>query len=187
MMRHSLTYVLLLSLVFIAPGVLGQVTFHTSDDFIKANKGATVRIAADTAYVVSTSRIRYINNQLDNLDSIQLLYNDLVDNRNTLLDELKKTNKVLKRIGELIEADSTVLSNDMAFILRDLSATLNDLKRNNGELKKNNETLEHKSQQLERLVKELRKETKGIWWNGLLDKVVVFAGGVGVGLLVAAL
>ncbi len=41
---------------------------------------------------------------------------------------------------------------------------------NNEMFKNNNELLEKKTVQLEGLVKELRKETRGIWWNGLLDK-----------------
>ena len=167
--------------------VAQSVTFHAADDFIKVPKGSTVNINSDTAYVVSPSRIKYINRQLDGLDSIHTLYNDLVDNRNVLFNELKKASKAVKRLESLMQSDSARLNSDITEILSGLETTLTELRQNNEVLKSNNELLEKKTMQLEGLVKELRKETRGIWWNGLLDKAVVFAGGIGIGLLIAAL
>ncbi len=164
-----------------------EVKFHKNDDFIKVGKGTTVSIEADSAYVVSGSRVRFINNQLDALDSIHTLYNQLADNRNELFDQLKKTNKALTRLGKVMKSDSTLLSGSVGQILTDLELTLNDLKSNNQQLKLNNNELEQKAQALEGLVKQLRKETRAIWIDGLWDKVLAFAGGVGVGILIIAI
>jgi len=72
-------------------------------------------------------------------------------------------------------------------IIADLEVTLNDLKSNNQQMKINNNELEQKAHALEGLVKQLRKETRAIWIDGLWDKVLAFTGGVGVGVLIVAL
>jgi len=57
-----------------------EVKFHKNDDFIKVGKGTTVSIEADSAYVVSDGRGRFINNHLDDLYCTEPLYNQLADN-----------------------------------------------------------------------------------------------------------
>lgn len=163
------------------------ITFGKNDDIIKVAKGSSVTINADTAYIVSTARAQYINKKLDQLDSIQILYNDLVDNRNELLNELKKAQKTLSKLLNHLQGDSTLLNANIVEIVANLDHTLTNLKKNNEELKKNNKALKTEIKHLEDLVKQLRNQTKGIWWNNVADKIVVFAGGVGLGLLIALL
>ena len=42
-------------------------------------------------------------------------------------------------------------------------------------------------QALEKNVKQLRKKVKGIWWDGVKDKLVAFGVGFGAGLLIGIL
>ena len=80
-----------------------------------------------------------------------------------------------------------MISQNLSSIINDLDETLADLKTNNQTLKKSNSDLLSKIDQLERIVKDLKKETKWMWWNGLADKVVALVAGVGLGLLVGGL
>ena len=168
--------------------VLSQnINFKQNDDFIKVTRGSIVEIKTDTAYVISTSRAVYINEKLDKLDEIQGLYNNLVTNRNELLDELKNTRGVLTKLVAHVQRDSTLLSDNITELISELDSSLTDLKNNNDELKQNNNQLRTKINQLERLVGDLKKETKHIWWTALGDKFITFIGGVGVGILIAAI
>ena len=160
-----------------------NVKFSQNDDFTRVTKGTIVNIEADTAYLVSTVRAAFLNEKLDELDEIQGLYNSLLDNRNELKKELKSVQKLLSKLAKKMEADSANLSSNFTFIITDLDKTLNDLKENNQSLAQNNQDLKGRINELKRIVKDLKKETRGIWWNGLTDKLVAFAGGVGVGIL----
>lgn len=115
------------------------------------------------------------------------MYNDLVDNRNELFGELKKTHNVLTKLLSHLEGDSTLLSENVTDLINQLSVSLADLKSINEILKKNNNELKGKTEQLQRLVADLKKETRGIWWNGVADKIVVFVAGIGVGIIVVAI
>ncbi|PTB90918.1 hypothetical protein C9994_16475, partial [Marivirga lumbricoides] len=68
-----------------------------------------------------------------------------------------------------------------------ISLRLTDLKENNEELKQNNSSLKSEVDKLHELVEKLKKETRGIWWDGLTDKIIVFIGGAGVGALLLLL
>lgn len=164
-----------------------NIRFSNNDDFIKVTKGSLVEVKADTAYVVSKGRADFLNQKLDELEEVQNLYNGLLENRNELKKEIKIIHKLMTKLSDNLEKDSTVFSNNLTAIVDDLDKTLTDLKANNQTLSQNNTSLQHRTNELKRIVKDLRKETRGLWWNGLTDKLVAFAGGVGIGVLIAAL
>lgn len=163
-----------------------NINFHKNDDFIKVVEGNIVEIKADTAFVVSKSRAEFLNNKLDELQKVQEMYTGLLDNRNELNQELKTIQKLMTKLAANLEKDSAGLSGNLTVIVADLDKTLVDLKDNNQTLSDNNASLLAKTDELKRIVKDLKKETRGLWWNGLTDKLVAFAGGVGIGILLAA-
>ncbi len=164
-----------------------NLRFSNNDDFIKVTKGATVEIKADTAYVVSKGRADFLNQKLDELQEVQELYSGLLDNRNELKKELKIVQKLMSKLAANLEKDSAGISDNLTVIVSDLDETLTHLKENNRTLTENNASLLTRTNELKRIVKDLRKETRGLWWNGLTDKLVAFAGGVGIGVLLVAL
>ncbi|MDA3865529.1 MAG: hypothetical protein PF489_02140 [Salinivirgaceae bacterium] len=159
------------------------VTFHSNDDKIKASRGSTVVIEADTAYIISSARAHKLNRQLDELGQIKRIYNQLLTNRNKLLRELTAIEETLGKVVLRMEADSGFLNQNMTGIIADIDRTLLELKQNNETLATNNRALSQKVDALSNLVKNLRKETRWIWWNGLADKIVVFGAGIGVGAI----
>ena len=80
-----------------------------------------------------------------------------------------------------------MVDDELTLIISEMDDALADLKRNNQVLKGNNDALQTKVNQLERIVKELRKEIRHIWWNGLTDKLVAFGVGVAAGALIVTL
>lgn len=163
-----------------------NVNFSNNDDFIKVTQGNVVTIKADTAYVVSKGRAAFLNEKLDELQEIQKMYNGIVANEKELKKELKNVQKLIGKLAASLEKDSAAISNNVIEIVDDLDDTLSELRESNTSLKQNNQTLLARTVELKRIVKDLRKETRGLWWNGLTDKLVAFAGGVGIGILLAA-
>ncbi|MFO7864142.1 MAG: hypothetical protein R6U85_09100 [Salinivirgaceae bacterium] len=159
------------------------VTFQSDDDKLMIFRGTTVEIDTDTAYIISSTRAQKLNRQLDELGQIKGIYNQLLTNRNKLLNELTAIEETLGKVIVRMEADSGFLNQNMADIITDIDQTLLELKQNNETLATNNRALTQKIDKLNHLVKALRKETRWIWWNGLADKIVVFGAGIGVGAL----
>ena len=163
-----------------------NIKFSNNDDFIKTVRGEVIEINTDTAYVVSKSRVEFLNHKLDELQEIQQIYGDMANNHKDLLKELTRIQKLVNKLSSRLEEDSSLISQNLSSIINDLDETLADLKTNNQTLKKSNSDLLSKIDQLERIVKDLKKETKWMWWNGLADKVVALVAGVGLGLLVGS-
>ena len=164
-----------------------KIKFSDKDDFKKTFRGEVIEINTDTAYVVSKSRVEFLNHKLDELEEIQQLYGDMANNHDDLLKELSRIQKLVGKLSSRLEEDSSLISQNLSSIINELDETLADLKTNNQALKKSNSDLLSKVDQLERIVKDLKKETKWMWWNGLADKVVALVAGVGIGLLVGGL
>ena len=164
-----------------------NIKFSNNDDFIKTVRGEVIEINTDTAYVVSKSRVEFLNHKLDELQEIQQLYGDMDSNHKELLTELTRIQKLVDKLSSRLEEDSSLISLNLSSIINDLDETLADLKTNNQTLKKSNSDLLSKVDQLERIVKDLKKETKWMWWNGLADKVVAVVAGIGIGILVGGL
>jgi regulator of replication initiation timing len=184
----KISFLIIITIAFYSNSIQGQdFSFRSSDDFVKVYKNQIIKIDADTAYIVSSSRAMFINERLAQLDTLRKVYNSLVDNRNSLLVELNKTQETLATIATLLEGNGGVISEDLEAIISSLDVTLKKLKTNNRILKSNNASLEKEVDDLHKLVKELKKETRGLWIDGLYDKLIVFAGGIGVGVLLALL
>lgn len=179
------------ALIFVFIGIYSAssqtIMFDKHEDYKTVIYNDTLVIKTDTAYILNKSRAAYINQKLDELDEIKQLYNGLVSNRNELLGELKKTHKLLSKLSNKMEQDSLYMNENLSLIIDGLNESLNELKINNEALKSNNTELVSRIKQLETLVGELKRETRGIWWNGITDKVVVFAGGIATGLIIALL
>lgn len=162
------------------------IKFSDKDDLKRAIRGDLIEINTDTAYVVSKSRAEFLNQKLDELKEIQRLYNNLANNHNQLFKELNRIQKLVGKLSSRLKGDSSMISRNLSSIIDDLDETLVDLKNNNQTLKRSNSELLSKIDQLEKIVSNLKKETRWMWWNGLADKIVALAAGVGIGILVGA-
>ena len=178
---------LLITIVMISlPSLLWaqEKNFLSTDDKRMVVQGDVINIKADTAFVINKSIAAFLNQKLDELAEIQILYNDIVDNRNQLVVELKTLEAQLVRLERQLERDEQIIDEELTTIISEMDIALADLKQNNQVLKGNNDELQTKVHQLERIVKELRKEIRNIWWNGLTDKLVAFGVGVAAGALI---
>jgi uncharacterized protein YukE len=179
----------ILTLLFVANVYASaqDVRFTKDSDLIKVSRGTSVRIDVDTAYVIGKIKAEFINQKIKELNEIKVIYNDLAENHNKLLDEINSVQNLLEDLQEHIVKDSVTISDNFKKLIKELETSLNEFKVNNEKLKANNAELKSQIEQLEKIVKQLKKETRGIWWNGLTDKIVVFAGGVGVGMLLISI
>lgn len=163
------------------------VKFSSGSDAIKVRKDALIEITADSAYVISGSRASIINQKIVELDSIRAIFNRMATNHNSLLSEVGEVQSLLSLVYEKMQQDSSVMSAQFDQVISDLDQSLINLKANNEQLKTSNKNLQEETTKLKTIVKDLKKETRRIWWDGLTDKIVAFAGGVGIGILVMAL
>lgn len=163
-----------------------NIKFSDKDDLKRTFRGDVIEINTDTAYVVNKSRAEFLNQKLNELKEIQQLYNNLANNHNELFKELNRIQKLVGKLSSRLKGDSSMISRNLSSIIDDLDETLVDLKNNNQTLKRSNSELLSKIDQLEKIVSNLKKETRWMWWNGLADKIVTLAAGVGIGILVGA-
>ena len=164
-----------------------NLTFSNKTNFTKVYSGDSIFIEADSAYVISNIKAEFLNQKLDDLDSVKVLYLDLASNHKKLISEIKNVSKQMAKLYSRFESDSTLISQHASTIIKELDSSLEELQETNKILGQNNTDLQYQVEQLKKIASELRKETRGIWWNGVADKLVVFAGGVGSGLLIALL
>lgn len=181
-----LTTRLYTTLYLIVAFASAQEVVFDGKDVLRVSAGTFVRIEADSAFILNRKTKDFLNKQLDQLDEVQATYNDLVDNRNALLEETESIRKMVAKLALKLESDSATVGDNLDQILEDLEKTLSELRGNNQQLRSNNESLEGRIEELERIRDELKKETRAIWWNGLLDKLVALAGGIGVGILIGS-
>ncbi|KAF5076406.1 hypothetical protein DSECCO2_161040 [anaerobic digester metagenome] len=174
-------------LLFASTSFAQRVVFNSNSDYLKVARGAVVTITADSAFVVSKSRAHYLNERLDELSHVKELYSNLSLKHTTLLDGIKRVEVLLGKLISDEKAATEALDADFEALLNSLDTTLTTLKQNNTELQINNLQLEASVANLKRIEKELKRETRWMWWNGLTDKIIVFAGGVGFGVLIALL
>jgi ABC-type phosphate transport system auxiliary subunit len=184
MSRITILAVLLCSSLF---SQAQQIKFSNNDESTKVKKGALVEITADSAYVISGKRASIINQKIVELDSIKAIYNRMAGNHNNLLGEIGEVQTILNQVYEKMKQDSSMMTQQFEQIIGNLDQSLVNLKTNNESLQKSNQDLQDETNKLKIIVKELKKETRSIWWNGLTDKIVAFVGGIGVGMLVMAL
>jgi septal ring factor EnvC (AmiA/AmiB activator) len=164
-----------------------NVRFNDNSGVVKVYRGNTINIEVDTAYVIGKIKAEFINQKIDELNEIKAIYNNMVDNHNKLLSDLNTVQELLEKLQDKAINDSLVMSQNFKRLLNELDTSLTELKTNNNHLKKNNSELNDQIANLERIVKQLRKETRGLWWDGVTDKIVAFIGGVGAGMLLMAI
>jgi ATP-dependent protease HslVU (ClpYQ) peptidase subunit len=163
-----------------------NIRFSDNTDIIDVYKGATVTIAVDTAYVMGKIKAEFIQQKIKELNDIKVLYNNMAGRYNNLLDDLDKVQTLLEEFKHKVVSDSAVVSANFKRLMEEMELSLRELKENNNELLKNNNELKVQTGQLEKIVRQLRKETRGIWWNGVMDKIIAFTGGIGAGILLMA-
>lgn len=184
-MRNTLLILLLLCSSLFSVGQ--EIKFRNSDQKLLLKKGDLVRIQADTAYIISRSRALLLNEKLGELKSTRELNADLQTLNKDLLSKVKEVEKLVSKLLKRMEANSAEADVDLEQILTDLDKNLISLKQNNTELAKNNQDLKKQIGEMDHTIAKLKQEIRGIWWNGLTDKIVVGALGIGVGFLIGAL
>ncbi|WP_109833033.1 hypothetical protein [Reichenbachiella versicolor] len=168
-------------------GYSQKVIFGKHQDLVNLKKGDIVEIKADTAYVISRRRAKVLNEKIDELEEVKVLYNGLAGQYNGLNVELEKVQSSLSEVVSKMESDSLQLSDHFVEIIGDLDQSIENLKSNNKSLKTNNSKMRDEISKLHKVIKAMKKETRRIWWDGLTDKIVAFAGGAGIGLLIGVL
>jgi len=179
---------LIVILFFVLKSLQSQtLDFYTSDDTKKVIKGDIVSIKADTAYIINVSRAFYLNKKLDELTEIKHSYVDLSINHAKVIEEITEIQTVVSKLIIRLQNDSAVNSKKLDSALIDLDKTLANLKISNNNLIGNNAELLTEIVRLEKISKDLKRVNRWVWWNGLTDKLVVLAGGIGVGFLLGRL
>jgi len=147
-------------------------------------KGDVVEVNADSAYIISSSRALILNEKLDELAGARKLNGELKSVNDELLTKVKEVEKLVSKILSRMESDKVDIGNGFDEILSELDKSLDVMKENNKDLAANNINLKQQISSMDNTISKLKKEIRGIWWNGVADKIVVGILGVGVGLLI---
>ncbi|MEO9869089.1 hypothetical protein [Ekhidna sp.] len=164
-----------------------ELKFRKSDQKLIVTKGNVVRIEADSAYIISSSRALLLNEKLDELKETRLTNANLQTVNEDLLSKVKEVEKLVTKLLKRMESNAAEMDVDLEQILTDLDKNLVSMKQNNLELDKNNQNLKRQITEMDHTIDRLKKEIRGIWWGGITDKIVVGVLGIGVGLLIAAI
>lgn len=164
-----------------------ELHFRNADKKIIAVKGDLVRIDTDTAYVISSSMALQLNAKLEELRDARVVNENLLGANEELLEKFKEVEGLVATLLEKIAASHEEVAIDMESIIAQLDASLTTLKANNQELEINNEQLSVEIGTMKGTIRQLKKEIRGIWWNGVADKVVTGIAGFGLGVLVVLL
>jgi len=87
---------------------------------------------------------------------------------------------------EKMESQTDENNAELEAIVQSLNETIATLKENNEDLATNNATLEQQIDKMKKTIKLLRKELRGIWWNGVMDKIITGTIGIGIGYLLGS-
>lgn len=182
---RTLVYTLLF-FAFTTSAIAQVKEFGKNDHTMRITEGDQVNVKADTAFIISKERAKDLNRELDLLDSIESKYNEVLDDRDTLMMEINRTRDILEKLQKKMEKDSAFANEELSSILADLKKTLDEMKATNKRLEDENKDLKKQINGLRKIADELEEVTRGIWWNGITDKIVSFASGLGVGILIGA-
>ena len=166
---------------------ISQVHFRNSDQKIMVTKGTTVSVDTDTAYVISKSRAQLLNERLDELETIRSVNESLRTNNRELTERIKRIEELISKLIGKMEADQAGTALDMNALIGELDSHLGKLKENNDQLATNNSNLEHQIALMDQTIRKLKKDIRGIWWNGITDKLIVGVSCLTVGFLLASL
>ena len=158
--------------------------FKSSDQKMLVVNGDIVEVTADSAYIISSSRALILNEKLDELTKARELNSELKKVNTELLTKVKEVEKLVSKILSRMESDKVDIGNGFDEILGELDKSLDVMKENNKDLATNNADLKHQISSMDDTINKLRKEIRGIWWNGVADKIVVGVLGLGIGLLI---
>ena len=174
----------LLLLVLLSSMAYGQsVKFRPNEDNKKVFKGQTVEIVADSAYVISGELATRLNEQQSELNDLKERFANVNSSLTAKITELQGlVNDLMERMESQAE-DNDV---DLEAIVASLNETIADLQQNNQNLADNNATLEAQITKMKKTIKLLRKELRGIWWNGIMDKIITGTIGIAIGYLLGA-
>lgn len=163
-----------------------SVTFRQTDQKVKVYKGAQVEIVADTAYIISNDRALLLNEKLTELESTRKLNRDIFEEHKQLKSKVLEIEKLVGNLLQKLQKENRDIEFDLADILNQLDASLITLRQNNNELAQHNRDLKTQINTLQSTIKVLKKEIRGIWWNGVLDKVVVGVASLTIGFILGS-
>ena len=163
------------------------ININDNDKIIKVVKNDKIAINVDYAFIVPPNKASLINDQLEQLVKVREAYKDIKESRKNIVLELNKTDKQLRKLLERIKKDDTVVDDNLETILTKIDQSVNNLNSANNQLKTTNDSLQDEVLQLKKINGDLKKITRGIWWNGVLDKTIMFIAGGALGILVTSL
>lgn len=176
---------LVLVLILTQLAVSGQeLHFRVVDKKIKVVKGDIVQIDADTAYVISITVADQLNAKLNELKEARITNEKLVNVNSELVETIKKVEDLTEKLLMRMENGHQEVVADFDALIGQLDSGLTDLKKNNEVLEANNAALQGQIKEMQTTIRLLKKEIRGIWWNGIADKVVTGAAGVAIGILI---
>lgn len=164
-----------------------DIRFKKTDQKMLLLKGDLVTVDVDTAYIISKSRADLLNEKLDELSNARKANSELKTVNNELLSKVKEVEKLVSKLLVRMEKEGGDVQLNLEDILNQLNSSLETLKSNNRELAKNNDDLKKSISVMDATIDKLKKEVRGIWWNGVADKVVTGLAGFGIGLIVGIL
>lgn len=182
-MRRLFWYVMVSILLYGADLSAQNLRFNGTEDKMLVTSGCRVTIGADSAFLVSKSRSADLNRRLDELDSLRAVCFSLSARNEELCRGISQTQELLSKLKKNMDSDSDFQNRSLDSVLAELDATIAALRSNNFSLREQNDELSAQVDDLKAVVKKLKKETRYVWWNGCVDKVAAFAGGVAVGVL----
>jgi DNA repair ATPase RecN len=161
--------------------IYSQVDFKASEQYKVVYQDDTVTIHADTAFIVSKTLAGYFNRNVLDLQDLKQKYNNLIRDNQKLGKELEKALKLVDNLlKENTAGNEDVVSNLNAKI-GELNAIILSLETVNKQLTGTNKNFEAEIKNLKKLNHDLKRLTRGIWWNGITDKLVAFGGGLVIG------
>lgn len=182
-MKYFIIFILILTTSNV---VLSQtIEFSSQNDRITTFEGDTIIVSVDTAYIIHKDRAKWLNYQLQELDTIKSLYSRVYVDHRDLIKETIVVQKQLTRLIDNMNQGGINVSQDFDDIIFNLEKIIDDLRNNNEKQELTISDLNKNVVNLEKIVKDLKIETRKIWWNGTTDKLVALAGGIVIGFLIS--
>lgn len=175
---------LILSLLLCSQAVIAQKVFTEEDDVVKLYKGETIRIETDSAFVIDHKRAIYLNARLEDLNQLKQDYDDVSALHSELIREIDQIESTINKMISRSMRDASILDKELADLFKELDLLIDDLDRNNSELEKNNSALSEKVKKMDEININLKRINRGIWWNGVSDKLFSLGIGLAIGVTV---
>lgn len=184
-MNNKILYIVLLCLNFVS---FAQVIhINNNDDIIKVTKNTTATIDVDYAFIVPPNKASLINTQLAQLVEVKNYYADLKNNKRSVLVQLNKVDKQLRKLLSKLKKEDADIDENLEHILSKIDHSITNLNTNNTQLKATNITLNTEVKNLKKINTHLKKISRGIWWNGFIDKTIMLVAGTALGILITSI